>query len=83
MVDHYALTLMAVIYGGIFVLIAWAVWHQHQANKSKALSLVKEYEAEKANNENAINSLTPDKLVELANERTRRELSAGRDPKKE
>lgn len=84
MVDQaqLSLILMALVYIGILALIIWAAWSQHKTNQAQSIALVKEYEAERAANANEIDNMAPDKLVELANERNREILSAGRDPKK-
>ena len=80
--ETIALILICSVYLGLVVVIIWAAWNQHKADMAKALALRKEYEADKANNENEINSMPDDKLVELANERNRRVLSSRHGPKK-
>ncbi len=77
-----SLILMALVYVGIFILIGWAWFNQWRAAKSHVRAVIAEHQNEKLKNENEIGSMPDDKLVELANERNRRVLSAGHNPKK-
>ena len=80
---RWDMILIALVYLGLFILILWAAYQQHRADRNARLALIKEHEADKLKNEKEIDSMSDAELVEFSNERNRRIIRARSNSKKE